>query len=73
MKIPMKKRVLFLCTGNSARSQIAEAPLKKQGGEYFDVFSAGTSPEGIDPRTIAMRRAPSDCVTLFFFSIIKYA
>jgi protein-tyrosine-phosphatase len=44
MKIPMKKRVLFLCTGNSARSQIAEAPLKKQGGEYFDVFSAGTSP-----------------------------
>jgi protein-tyrosine-phosphatase len=48
----MKKSVLFLCTGNSARSQIAEALLKKQAGEYFNVFSAGTSPEGIDPRTL---------------------
>ena len=48
----MKKSVLFLCTGNSARSLIAEALLKKQASEYFDVFSAGTSPEGIDPRTI---------------------
>jgi protein-tyrosine-phosphatase len=48
----MKKSVLFLCTGNSARSQIAEALLKKQASQYFDVFSAGTSPEGIDPRTL---------------------
>jgi protein-tyrosine-phosphatase len=48
----MKKSVLFLCTGNSARSQIAEALLKKQASQFFDVFSAGTSPEGIDPRTI---------------------
>lgn len=48
----MKKSVLFLCAGNSARSQIAEALLKKQASEYFNVFSAGTSPEGIDPRTI---------------------
>jgi protein-tyrosine-phosphatase len=48
----MKKSVLFLCTGNSARSLIAEALLKKQASQYFDVFSAGTSPEGIDPRTI---------------------
>jgi protein-tyrosine-phosphatase len=48
----MKKSVLFLSTGNSARSQIAEALLKKQASQYFDVFSAGTSPEGIDPRTI---------------------
>lgn len=48
----MKKSVLFLCTGNSARSQIAEALLKKQASQYFKVFSAGTAPEGIDPRTI---------------------
>jgi protein-tyrosine-phosphatase len=48
----MKKSVLFLCTGNSARSLIAEALLKKQASQYFDVFSAGTSPEGIDPRTL---------------------
>lgn len=48
----MKKRVLFLCTGNSARSQIAEALLRHQAGDKYDVFSAGTKPEGVDPRTL---------------------
>ena len=38
-------RVLFLCTGNSARSQITEAILKHIGGEGFDVHSAGTKPQ----------------------------
>jgi arsenate reductase (thioredoxin) len=45
-------RVLFVCTGNSARSQIAEAVLGRLGGPAFEVASAGTSPRGLDPDTI---------------------
>ena len=42
----MKKRVLFLCTGNSCRSHIAEGLLRSLGGERFEVFSAGAKPAG---------------------------
>ena len=45
-------RVLFVCTGNSARSQIAEALLKQIGGADFEVFSAGTEAKGVNPYTV---------------------
>jgi arsenate reductase len=45
-------RVLFVCTGNSARSQIAEALLRDFGGAEFEVLSAGTEPKGVNPYTV---------------------
>lgn len=45
-------RVIFVCTGNSARSQMAEALLRRSGGDAFEVASAGVAPKGIHPLTI---------------------
>jgi arsenate reductase len=48
-----KKRVLILCTGNSARSQMAEGLLRHDAGERFDVESAGTKPGIVRSEAIA--------------------
>ena len=45
-------RVLFLCTGNSARSQMAQAFLRKYGGERFEAHSAGLEPSTLNPLTV---------------------
>jgi arsenate reductase len=49
----MKQRVLILCTGNSARSQMAEGLLRALAGEQLDVSSAGTKPSTVNPLAIA--------------------
>lgn len=55
------KRVLFLCTGNSCRSQMAEAWTKQLKGNEFEAYSAGVAPKAVDPRGIkAMAEAGLD-------------
>ncbi len=48
----MPARVLFLCTGNSARSQMAEGLLRYFAGDHFEVYSAGLEPKGVNPYAI---------------------
>jgi arsenate reductase len=47
-----KRTILFLCTGNSARSQMAEGLLRRMAGDRYEVHSAGTAPKGLHPRTV---------------------
>lgn len=50
----MKKRILFLCTGNACRSQLAEALANHFHGGRLDAVSAGTQPAGVHPRAVAL-------------------
>jgi len=56
-----RERVLILCTGNSARSQMAEGLLRALAGERFEVHSAGTRPSSVRPEAVeAMREVGID-------------
>ena len=48
----VKHLVLFLCTGNAARSQMAEGILRHLASDAFDVLSAGTEPRAVDPLAV---------------------
>ncbi|MEP7271095.1 MAG: arsenate reductase ArsC [Acidobacteriota bacterium] len=51
-----RKRVLILCTGNSARSQMAEGVLRHDGGDAFEVVSAGVDPSSVRPEAVKVMR-----------------
>jgi arsenate reductase len=51
-----KKKVLFLCTHNSARSQMAEGFLRSLYGDKYEAFSAGTEPSKVNPNTIEVMK-----------------
>ena len=69
-----KSKVIFLCTGNSARSQMAEGLLRALADEHFDVFSAGTEPKGrILPEVQeAMREIGIDISSQWSKSVMEY-
>ena len=49
-----KLKILFLCTGNSCRSQMAEGFARHYGGDRLDVYSAGISPAGVNPTAVSV-------------------
>ena len=69
-----KRRVLILCTGNSARSQMAEGWLRSLAGERFEVESAGTRPSSVRPEAVeAMREVGVDITSHRSKSVDEFA
>jgi arsenate reductase len=51
-----KEKIIFICTGNACRSQIAEGIMRKLAGDNFDVFSAGSHPSLVHPMSIKVMK-----------------
>tara|TARA_Y100000996_G_scaffold220866_1_gene173837 strand:- start:327 stop:752 length:426 start_codon:yes stop_codon:yes gene_type:complete len=51
-----KEKIIFICTGNACRSQIAEGILRSMAGDKFDVFSAGSHPTKVHPMSIKVMK-----------------
>ena len=69
-----KKSVLVLCTGNSARSQMAEGLLRHFAGGAVEVYSAGTKPVGVNPLAVeAMREVNIDIAAQRSKSVSEFA
>ncbi len=72
--MPGRRRVLFVCVHNSARSQIAEEMLRSWAGDRFEVHSAGTEARGVRPEAIAvMSEIGLDISTQQSKSLDRYA
>ena len=52
----MKKKILFLCTGNSARSQMAEGLMRHLRNREFEVYSAGSEPKGVNSLAVKVMK-----------------
>ena len=59
--MPDKRKILYLCTGNTCRRQMAEAWTRQLRGDLFEAYSAGAKPGDVDPRAVkAMAEAGVD-------------
>ena len=54
--MPKKEKIIFICTGNACRSQIAEGVMRRLAGDKFDVFSAGSHPSLVHPMSIKVMK-----------------
>lgn len=68
-----RPNVLFLCTGNSSRSIMAEAIMRHYAAEHFDIFSAGLEPKGINPYTTRVLEEKNiDMTELYSKDVTEY-
>ena len=54
--MPKKEKIIFICTANACRSQIAEGVMRKLAGDKFDVYSAGSNPSLVHPMSIKVMK-----------------